>query len=196
MDYIAGGATQNSIRVAQWMLGVPGATSYFGCVGSDHHAEQLRKVAEKDGVNVSGCWAECIRAVRAASQRGAGLLLPETRVTRVRRASWGAAGGSWELHALLPAPNAGAWAFRGSTSLIVWHMWAWSTASVAAPENPGAQAGSPPAQYTAHGEQCRTMQSVLNAKDSHLRGSCAAWWGLPLCATQYNEKKRRNTYST
>lgn len=113
MDYIAGGATQNSIRVAQWMLGVPGATSYFGCVGSDHHAEQLRKVAEKDGVNVSGCWAVRIHAVRAASQQGTGLLLPGTRVTRVRRGSSGAAGDSWELSALLPAPNAGAWASSG-----------------------------------------------------------------------------------
>ena len=27
VDYIAGGATQNSIRVAQWILGKPNATS-------------------------------------------------------------------------------------------------------------------------------------------------------------------------
>ena len=27
VEYIAGGATQNSIRVAQWMLQTPGATS-------------------------------------------------------------------------------------------------------------------------------------------------------------------------
>merc|ERR1712130_417929 len=33
VDYIAGGATQNSIRVAQWVLGQKYATSYFGCVG-------------------------------------------------------------------------------------------------------------------------------------------------------------------
>lgn len=52
VEYIAGGATQNSIRVAQWMLQAPGATTYFGCVGSDGHAEQLRKTASKDGVNV------------------------------------------------------------------------------------------------------------------------------------------------
>ena len=59
VDYIAGGATQNSIRVAQWMLQVPGATSYFGCVGKDHYADQLKEVATKDGVNVS-----CRRAPR------------------------------------------------------------------------------------------------------------------------------------
>jgi hypothetical protein len=29
VEYIAGGATQNAIRVAQWMLQVPGAASYF-----------------------------------------------------------------------------------------------------------------------------------------------------------------------
>ena len=33
VDYIAGGATQNSIRVAQWVLGKKFATSYFGAVG-------------------------------------------------------------------------------------------------------------------------------------------------------------------
>merc|ERR1719506_2506484 len=27
VEYIAGGAAQNSIRVAQWMLQIPGATS-------------------------------------------------------------------------------------------------------------------------------------------------------------------------
>jgi adenosine kinase len=52
VEYIAGGATQNSARVAQWMLQVPGATTYFGCVGADHYAEELKKVASKDGVNV------------------------------------------------------------------------------------------------------------------------------------------------
>lgn len=50
VEYIAGGATQNSIRVAQWMLGVPGATTYMGCVGADHYADELQKTATKDGV--------------------------------------------------------------------------------------------------------------------------------------------------
>ena len=52
MQYVAGGATQNSIRAAQWLLQVPGATSYFGCVGSDDYAEKLRKAAPDGGVNV------------------------------------------------------------------------------------------------------------------------------------------------
>jgi len=50
VQYLAGGATQNSIRVAQWMLQTPGATSYICCVGNDAFGEQLRKCAEADGV--------------------------------------------------------------------------------------------------------------------------------------------------
>ncbi|GBF90549.1 adenosine kinase-like [Raphidocelis subcapitata] len=52
VEYIAGGATQNSIRVAQWMLQVPGATAYMGCVGDDDFAATMTDTAEKDGVNV------------------------------------------------------------------------------------------------------------------------------------------------
>jgi len=52
VEYIAGGATQNSIRVAQWMLQESGATSYFGCVGKDKYADELKKCAEADGVAV------------------------------------------------------------------------------------------------------------------------------------------------
>ena len=53
VEYIAGGATQNSIRVAQWMLQVPGATSYIGAIGKgDKFGEQLKKSATADGVAV------------------------------------------------------------------------------------------------------------------------------------------------
>ena len=52
VDYIAGGATQNSIRIAQWMLGVKGATTYMGSVGADKYADELRRVASEDGVDV------------------------------------------------------------------------------------------------------------------------------------------------
>jgi adenosine kinase len=50
VQYIAGGATQNSIRVAQWMLQTPGATAYMGCVGKDGNGDLLKKACEKDGV--------------------------------------------------------------------------------------------------------------------------------------------------
>lgn len=43
VQYIAGGATQNSIRVAQWMLQIPGSTSYFGAIGTDAFGDQLGK---------------------------------------------------------------------------------------------------------------------------------------------------------
>lgn len=33
VEYIAGGATQNSIRVCQWIVGSPKATTFIGCVG-------------------------------------------------------------------------------------------------------------------------------------------------------------------
>ena len=50
-EYIAGGATQNSIRVAQWMLGKKGATSYMGCVGDDDNAKTMKDSCDKAGVN-------------------------------------------------------------------------------------------------------------------------------------------------
>ena len=55
VQYIAGGATQNSIRVAQWIMtanGKPGQTAYFGCVGNDSVAKQLEECAAADGVCV------------------------------------------------------------------------------------------------------------------------------------------------
>ena len=51
-EYGAGGATQNSIRVAQWLLGKKNATTFFGCVGKDEQAGILRSKATADGVNV------------------------------------------------------------------------------------------------------------------------------------------------
>merc|ERR1712048_1262878 len=50
VQYIAGGATQNSIRVAQWMLQQPGATAYMGCIGKDENGEKLQKACSTDGV--------------------------------------------------------------------------------------------------------------------------------------------------
>lgn len=52
VEYIAGGATQNSIRVAQWMLQEPGATSYIGSIGDDAFGQTLRTAATNDGVDV------------------------------------------------------------------------------------------------------------------------------------------------
>lgn len=57
VQYIAGGATQNSCRVAQWMLrgqGFPDNTvAFMGCVGAnDAYGTQLQTCAEADGVLV------------------------------------------------------------------------------------------------------------------------------------------------
>ncbi|XP_061986742.1 adenosine kinase 2-like [Populus nigra] len=52
VEFIAGGATQNSIKVAQWMLQIPGATSYMGCIGKDKFGEEMKKNSMKAGVNV------------------------------------------------------------------------------------------------------------------------------------------------
>ena len=40
VEYIAGGATQNSIRVCQWMLKTKGATTFIGCIGEDDFGTQ------------------------------------------------------------------------------------------------------------------------------------------------------------
>lgn len=52
VEYIAGGATQNSARVAQWMLQEKGAVTYMGCVGKDEYATKMTEVATADGMNV------------------------------------------------------------------------------------------------------------------------------------------------
>jgi len=52
VQYIAGGAGQNSMRVCQWMLQVPGSTAYFGAIGNDAFGETLERCVEEDGVHV------------------------------------------------------------------------------------------------------------------------------------------------
>lgn len=53
-SFIAGGAGQNSIRVAQWMTKTvaPGQTAFMGCVGNDAYGKNLEECATKDGVLV------------------------------------------------------------------------------------------------------------------------------------------------
>merc|ERR1712080_761714 len=58
LDFIAGGATQNSIRVAQWILGKKYATAYFGCVGRDDTSKKLEEKAREAGVNVQYQFSE------------------------------------------------------------------------------------------------------------------------------------------
>jgi adenosine kinase len=51
VKYVAGGATQNSIRVAQWMLQEPGKTAYMGCIGEDAFGKTLIDACKADGVD-------------------------------------------------------------------------------------------------------------------------------------------------
>ncbi|GHP03162.1 hypothetical protein PPROV_000191700 [Pycnococcus provasolii] len=54
VEYIAGGATQNSIRVCQWMLQAPHSCSgYMGCIGNDEFGEKMKAQAAADNVTVS-----------------------------------------------------------------------------------------------------------------------------------------------
>ena len=50
--FCAGGAAQNTTRVAQWLLKKPQATSYFGCVGNDDRAHMLVEKAKEVGVAI------------------------------------------------------------------------------------------------------------------------------------------------
>jgi len=50
VDYIAGGATQNSIRVAAWMGKRKMPCAYSGCVGDDSYAGILKERCEAAGV--------------------------------------------------------------------------------------------------------------------------------------------------
>lgn len=52
VQYIAGGATQNTIRVAQWMSETEGFSAYIGSVGKDDYGKELAKCASGDGVAV------------------------------------------------------------------------------------------------------------------------------------------------
>ncbi|CAG9333002.1 unnamed protein product [Blepharisma stoltei] len=49
-DFIAGGASQNTIRSCQWMSQTPGLTAFLGCIGNDENGQRLSQAAAKDGV--------------------------------------------------------------------------------------------------------------------------------------------------
>ncbi|KAJ8264321.1 hypothetical protein GJAV_G00147790 [Gymnothorax javanicus] len=48
VEYHAGGSTQNSVKIAQWMLQQPHkVATYFGCIGKDKFGEILKSKAEE-----------------------------------------------------------------------------------------------------------------------------------------------------
>eukprot|EP00994_Dinema_validum_P009760 NODE_992_length_1173_cov_420.567616_g751_i0.p2 GENE.NODE_992_length_1173_cov_420.567616_g751_i0~~NODE_992_length_1173_cov_420.567616_g751_i0.p2 ORF type:complete len:340 (+),score=124.69 NODE_992_length_1173_cov_420.567616_g751_i0:71-1090(+) len=52
VQYIPGGATLNSIRVARWMLQAKDRCSYVGCIGNDEFGNIMKSKAEAEGLNV------------------------------------------------------------------------------------------------------------------------------------------------
>uniref|UniRef100_A0A914UID9 Adenosine kinase n=1 Tax=Plectus sambesii TaxID=2011161 RepID=A0A914UID9_9BILA len=52
IEFIPGGATQNALRVCQWILNQPKVATFFGAVGKDNYAETLEQKASEAGVNV------------------------------------------------------------------------------------------------------------------------------------------------
>lgn len=50
VTYTAGGACQNSMRVFQWLVGVPSRAIFVGCVGKDKFGETIAKRARAEGV--------------------------------------------------------------------------------------------------------------------------------------------------
>lgn len=52
VQYIAGGAGQNSMRVAQWMSQRPDSTAFFGAISNDKNGHTLETCAKADGVKV------------------------------------------------------------------------------------------------------------------------------------------------
>jgi len=50
VEYIPGGAGQNTARCFQWMTQEPNASHYIGCIGADNFGTLLQQLTQKDGV--------------------------------------------------------------------------------------------------------------------------------------------------
>ncbi|CAK6956698.1 adenosine kinase b isoform X1 [Scomber scombrus] len=52
VEYHAGGSTQNSVKIAQWMIQKPHkVATFFGCIGADQFGEILKKKADEANVD-------------------------------------------------------------------------------------------------------------------------------------------------
>uniref|UniRef100_A0AAY4A5I0 Adenosine kinase n=1 Tax=Denticeps clupeoides TaxID=299321 RepID=A0AAY4A5I0_9TELE len=52
VEYHAGGSTQNSVKIAQWMIQQPHkVATFFGCIGKDHFGEILKQKAAEANVD-------------------------------------------------------------------------------------------------------------------------------------------------
>uniref|UniRef100_A0A0R3S132 Adenosine kinase n=1 Tax=Elaeophora elaphi TaxID=1147741 RepID=A0A0R3S132_9BILA len=50
--FTPGGATQNSLRVCQWILNEPHRSVFFGCIGDDSYGEILKQKMQETGLKV------------------------------------------------------------------------------------------------------------------------------------------------
>lgn len=76
VSFVAGGAAQNTIRGAQWLLQIPGAATYTGSVGKgDEVGQTLKQAADKAGVKTmyyetekdsTGCCAVLVKSQERA----------------------------------------------------------------------------------------------------------------------------------
>lgn len=55
VEYVAGGSTQSTIKVAQWMSKKPQATTFIGCIGKDEYGDKLKANLEGHGVKTAYC---------------------------------------------------------------------------------------------------------------------------------------------
>jgi len=53
VSYSPGGATQNTIRVAQWYLRDPDSTTFVGCIGQDTFGDKLKSCMKKENIRTS-----------------------------------------------------------------------------------------------------------------------------------------------
>jgi len=53
VSYSPGGATQNTIRVAQWYLQEPESTSFVGCIGQDTFGDKLKACMKKEDIRTN-----------------------------------------------------------------------------------------------------------------------------------------------
>uniref|UniRef100_A0A646QF56 Adenosine kinase n=1 Tax=Hemiscolopendra marginata TaxID=943146 RepID=A0A646QF56_9MYRI len=52
LEYSAGGSVLNAARAFEWIIGVPNASTYTGCIGKDQFGEKLIAKSQEAGVNV------------------------------------------------------------------------------------------------------------------------------------------------
>jgi adenosine kinase len=50
VEYVPGGATLNTVRTAQWIMGIPRSVSFVGCIGKDKYGQILEDMANRAGV--------------------------------------------------------------------------------------------------------------------------------------------------